>query len=224
MTFLLSKIVAVLTTVVAVLTFQQVQVSQTSTTPNPSQTALPSSSAPSKEIRTPVSTPKSTPDLSGLVQQINELQKQIANYTPEPIPTQQIIYVPQPTIVYLSSTPTSLITPEPTPTPTLETCTLSASRDGTVYWDSNVPDLEADGSLTPSAGQDGGKILWDRASYHVKGQSGSQKTDPNDLYSLQIGNAVCYTYFPSSSPVPAGQIAPPESPASLPGIPPDLHL
>lgn len=124
MSFLFSKLVAVLTSIVAVLTFQQATISQVPTpspspvvalesaTPTPAQIAQTASPTP---VKTVAPTPTSTPDLPALINQIGELQQAIASYTPEPTPTPQIVYVPQ-------------IVSTPVPTPAINDAILNTQR------------------------------------------------------------------------------------------------
>ena len=105
---------------VAVLTFQNTTPVPT-VSPEPSNTPTESISAPmptssNTSQRTPSKTltPSPTPDIPGLINQLNELKQQIAAYTPEPKPTPQVI------IIQLTPTPSLIPSPTPTPLPPLK--------------------------------------------------------------------------------------------------------
>lgn len=164
MSFIFSKIVGILASIVAILTFQQatpvitptptpdiISVAPTDTpissiTPTPAYTVTPSPTPAPQVSHTSTPTPVPTPDLIGLVQQINDLQHAIASMTPEPTPTPIIIYVSATPTPTPASTPTPVATPtpEPTPTPTPASVLpfkLSASQPIISYKNTNIAQL-----------------------------------------------------------------------------------
>jgi hypothetical protein len=93
---LFKQLVSIITSIVAVLTFQHqaltaitpVPSSIVEVTSTPTVTASPYQKTPSETpTATHKPTPQPTPDVAGLVNQLNQIQQQIAAYTPEPTPT-----------------------------------------------------------------------------------------------------------------------------------------
>ncbi len=99
---ILLKIGSVLAYLATFLTFQQAPIP--TPTPTPVQTEASSVSVPVVVLSTPVA----TPDIQVLIGQIQELQKAIANYTPEPTPP--VVYVPAPPVI-----PPTVESPTPAP-------------------------------------------------------------------------------------------------------------
>lgn len=98
MGFLFDKIVAILTSIVGILAIQQAPIPTPTPVTGIEIVSVASGSftpAPSPLF---TATPTPTPDIPKLIVELQELKEAIVNYTPEPTPTPQVVYItPTPT-------------------------------------------------------------------------------------------------------------------------------